>query len=491
MVDIYLRDVNTSIQAHLDEAGTTLCWLLKITGVDGTVLGVTSLERDVDYDDGAGVVTYQAAIGVQPGSMEASSDLSVDNSEGLMLLADAGAFTKERIEAGALDYGKYIVYRVNWADLSQGHYIPPNGVGTVGIVKRVDGVSATIELRALSQSLKQNYGELYSLTCRAVFGSGADQGSCAFAGSCGFDAESLWQNHSVASVGAEVDRIFTADSAPTVNGPNSPPPLPFVPGLIQWLTGNNAGHTSEVESVNGAVITLRFGTAWDIEATDTFKIRPDCDKTQESCINLYDNFLNFRGEPLIPMGDESSAQTPGASGVIYVPPPGEDFGEPPTNPPAEPPPPPPTTPPPTSTAINNPSFESGDVDWTKGVGWSITENDARTGTWAAELYSAGVPSPITHTYRAPVTGTPTVTASCYVKSMVPASVGARVFLNWYDADNVWISTAYGNNVTSASFAQSSVVDTAPAGAAFVTLGAQSQTSEFGHQLFADDFAWNL
>lgn len=285
--------------------------LLKMTARDGTVIGISGCEESIAYDDGAGEVTYSAPIGMDTYAFASSADLSVDNTEVDVLLADSGPVTDEQIDAGALDYGEYVVYRINRLDLSEGHEILD--WGTIGIVKNVDGVAGVIELRSLQQQLKQTYGNLYSITCRAEFGSGGG-GSCVGFGQCGFDAESLWQSHSVSSVGSEPDRIFTADSTPEVNGPNGA--LSFAPGLVRWLTGSNAGLTSEVEAMDGATITLRFGTPYTIRSTDTFKIRPDCDKTWETCRDDYDNQIHFRGEPKIPLADEGSQATPNYSGVF-------------------------------------------------------------------------------------------------------------------------------------------------------------------------------
>lgn len=304
------KSLSTALLATYGKRTTALTFLLKITASDGTVLGITSAEESIAYNDGAGSVTYNAPIGFDPDAFEASAGLEVDNTEAGFLLADSGAFSDAQIDAGVLDYGSYIVYRVNRNDLTEGHEIVDRG--TIGIAKRVNGVAAVIELRSLSQQLKQTYGELYSLTCRAKFGSGGG-GTCVSRGQCGFDAESLWQNHSVASVGSETDRIFTANSAPAVNGPNGA--LSFAPGVVRWLTGDNAGKTSEIESIDGATITLRFGTPYAIQASDTFKTRPDCDKTWETCRDDYDNQNNFRGEPKIPLTDEGSQATPNYSGI--------------------------------------------------------------------------------------------------------------------------------------------------------------------------------
>lgn len=306
-----VKAIPIALQAHFDLFGTSTCRLLKIIARDGSVLGLTSLDVDVWYDDGAGLVVYKAPIGFGDVALDKSANLEVDNTEAKVLLADAGPFTSQAIAAGVLDYGNYYVYRVNWDGLVATEHEQVHS-GTIGIIKNVDGVSGVIELRGLPQTLKQNYIELYSLTCRAKFGSGGG-GTCVARGQCGFDAESLWQEHTVASVGEEIDRILTLDSPPSVSGPGGD--LPFVPGLLQWLTGDNAGLTSEIEGVDGAEITLRFGTNYTIEAGDTCKLRPDCDKTWETCRDLFENQLNFRGEPFIPVSDERSQSVPNLSGA--------------------------------------------------------------------------------------------------------------------------------------------------------------------------------
>lgn len=302
-----IRTIPASLKTHLAGSGTSLCYLLKITTKDGTSFGVASLDQDVAFDDGGGFVTYQAAIGIEQSAIASSANLEVNNSEGKLLLVDTSPVTEEQIAAGALDFAKYVLYRVNWQDPSQGAYIVQSGI--LGSVSAVDGLAGLVELRGMSQQLKQSFVHLYSLDCRATFGS--QVGDEKFP--CLFDASSLWSSDTVLSVDAtEPDRIFTATTTPSATGPNGA--LPFVPGLVKFTSGNNAGLTIEIDDVTGDVITLRFHTPYDIQATDGYDIRPDCGKKfEDHCIAHFDNGLNFRGEPLIPLADESNVGTPGAN----------------------------------------------------------------------------------------------------------------------------------------------------------------------------------
>jgi len=43
---------------------------------------------------------------------------------------------------------------------------------------------------------------------------------------------------------------------------------------------------------------------FDIAIGDSFEIQAGCDKTFETCINRFNNAINFRGEPHMPGQDE-------------------------------------------------------------------------------------------------------------------------------------------------------------------------------------------
>lgn len=303
------RPIPIVLQAHMDRVGTTLCYLLRIQARNGTVIAVTSTDRDIDFDDGGGEVTYSASLGLNQSSLQSSAGLDVDNAEATLLIVDSSDFTDQQINAGVLDFARFNVYRVNWVRLSDGYFNVVSG--TTGTITSLDGLAGRLELRGMSQVLKQNFIELYSLTCRAAFGSVGRFG-------CHFDAAPLWDAGTVQSVDSgEPDRIFQAVTPPSASGPNGA--LGFAPGLVHFLTGNNAGGTWEIEDVAGGQITLRFPTPYDILATDTYEARPDCAKRYlEDCIGAYDNKLNFRGEPWIVQGDEASGQMPGASAPVVT-----------------------------------------------------------------------------------------------------------------------------------------------------------------------------
>lgn len=112
--------------------------------------GITSLDRDVVYDDGSGEMRYLAAVGMQPSTILQSNDLSVDNAEFPSLLPEYDIPIDEAdINAGAYDYARFALYLVNYQDLGMGHVTLH--AGTIGKVTiRQDGLSFVNELRGLS-----------------------------------------------------------------------------------------------------------------------------------------------------------------------------------------------------------------------------------------------------------------------------------------------------------------------------------------------------
>lgn len=279
---------------------TSETYILKITGRTGAVIGVTTHDTDITLDG----VVYKASLGLTQSNIKSSAANAVDNSEAQILLADSGEFTEQEIQAGAFDFGTYELRAINWMHPEYGSEFVDEG--TTGRVSIHEGLAGVVELRSLHQQLKQNFVPLYSHTCRAQAGSKGRNG-------CFFNFSGLWSSHTVASVSSsDNDRIFTANSAPSAAGPNGA--LEFVPGIVRFLSGPNAGQVAEVEAVAGSSITLRFTAYKPIQVGDSFEIRPDCAKRfDEDCIARFDNRENFRGEPHIPLTDEASGVTPGAN----------------------------------------------------------------------------------------------------------------------------------------------------------------------------------
>lgn len=292
------------------------CYLTKVgpLPVSGDYLRFTSHGYDLVYDDqsGDGDQTFYARTGTELSNLSSDIDLSVDNGEASTLTEiptyPNTGITDAMIDAKALDGVEYVVYEVNWKDLTaaMGHEV--QGSGPIGEVRKHRSGLITFELRSWTQYLQQNsVVELDSLTCR-VKRFGSQVGEERFP--CMKDITAMWVNAvAVTSVGSETVREFTAGLLLQASGF-------FAPGLVEWVSGDNAGTSQEVEDFDaGGVISLRFVTTYPIQAGDTFNIRPDCTR-KWSGANSCDTHSNrpwFRGEPFIPVSDTVALSIPYAS----------------------------------------------------------------------------------------------------------------------------------------------------------------------------------
>lgn len=297
-----MRSIPTALQAHLNQPDTTTTRLIKITLKNGDVYGLTKLDRDVTYNDGVAEVTYVASNGFDASTLSADVGYSVDNAEGYALISDdIPGITVEMAEAGDLDDGEWVCYLVNYEDLSMGHAVLD--AGDLGEVRTRYGMVWIPELLSYAMRLRQPIGSVWSRTCRAIFGSPANSQT-----GCGVDIAPLWVIGEVLSVGAETNLTFEADAVTDTSQTLEP-----YPGRLQWLTGENAGREYSIEELDSfGNVSLNETTPYPIEVGDTFRIRPDCRKRYlEDCIGVWDNGLNFKGEPDIPVGDGIAIQAPG------------------------------------------------------------------------------------------------------------------------------------------------------------------------------------
>lgn len=309
-----MKTINSTLQTHKGLHATTLTNILLVGPLpDATYRGFSSLMTDIAYNDGNGSVTYRAHTGVQFSAFQASADLGVDNAEADTLVPIVGyevyGFTQEQLDEGALDKVPFVVYRVNYNDLTTGRHEIIGG-GTIGEQRTKFGQLTVLELLSLSAQLKQSIGELDSITCRAKFGS--QVGDERFP--CEFDFAAEWVSGSITAVSAEPDLMFT-DSALGVSQPTADY---FAPGVMEALDGDNVGLTREVDGYTAGVITLQFPFPNPMAIGDTYRIRRDCSKAwtgHNSCDTFWstDKPNHFRGEPHIMPGGAAQLTTPGAA----------------------------------------------------------------------------------------------------------------------------------------------------------------------------------
>jgi uncharacterized phage protein (TIGR02218 family) len=290
-----MKTVSPALLAHMALGTTTLAWCWRVIRTDGEMFGFTTVDKALQIGDlqVAGVqlgnLRYEAATGMTPSAIEGQVGMAVPNLEMAGFL-DSDSITVDDLLAGRWDDASVLIFQVNYNDLSMGAVILAAGKsgnvssGTVGF--KAEG-------RGLAQMYQQPVGEVYSAACPANLGDAR----------CGVDLGPLTETGTVESV--EGLSAFTDTGLGTDDDHW---------GLVTWLTGDNAGLSMEVANSQDGAITLHLPMWKPIVVGDTFEIIPKCHKRRtEDCSAKFDNVLNFRGFPDVPLNDKVIGNATAAS----------------------------------------------------------------------------------------------------------------------------------------------------------------------------------
>lgn len=248
------------------------CWL--ITLADATVMRFTDHDTDLTI---AGQL-YKAAVGYVPSAVLNTTELSPDNLD-IMGIIDNDGITQADLRAGRYDYATVKIFTVDYTDLGAGA-IQTLVKGKLGAVSIKQG-QYTAELNNLAYQLNTNVGEAYSTLCPADLGDAR----------CGVTVTPV-----ALTVTGTGGNLTFADSSRTEANDY------FNGGICVWQTGNNAGYSMDIKdyALSGGAFVLFEPMPNDIEIGDTATITRGCDKTIDTCRDVFSNIDNFRGHPHIP-----------------------------------------------------------------------------------------------------------------------------------------------------------------------------------------------
>lgn len=277
-----MRTIPTNLQAHLSDDWATLAICARVTRRDGLVLGLTTALDDLRL----GGVTYHGAAAIQSTALHQSAGGGIDNLTVQGLLS-SDRITDADLRGGYYDGAELLLFLCDYRDLSAGTVTLLRG--HLGNVTITDG-QYQMEVRALSQHLAQQVGDLTSLTCR-VKRLGDSQCKLGMSGSR--------FTRSVLTITDEYTLTFGGDTQPSGY---------YGYGLVTWQNGLNVGLSKEIKQhtlVNGnsALIVLQEPFPQPVVNGDVAILEMGCDRTWARCQAL-SNAVNFRGEPHLPGVDQ-------------------------------------------------------------------------------------------------------------------------------------------------------------------------------------------
>lgn len=282
------------LAAHLAGGLTTLCHAWAVTRTDGALFGFTDHDRDLAFDG----ITFRADSGLSARALQQGTGLSVDNTEALGLLSDAG-LSEADIVAGRFDGAEVRCWRVNWADPDQRLL---QFRGTIGELQR-NGASFTAELRGLTEALNRPLGRIYQKPCTAVLGDTA----------CRVDLSGPDHSLTLTVAAIESTRVLRLAGAGTA------PQGWFRRGRLTVLDGAAAGLHGTIKR-DTAQSSQREVELWEplrapLAPGDSLRLLAGCDKRFSTCRDKFANLVNFQGFPDLP-GDDWRIIDPAQSGSL-------------------------------------------------------------------------------------------------------------------------------------------------------------------------------
>ncbi|WP_439891607.1 DUF2163 domain-containing protein [Ralstonia sp. 25C] len=356
-----MRNISTALAAHLAGDTLTVCTLWLITRKDGQQFGFTDLDRDVTFNG----FTYKTAGGYTHSQIDNKSDLSVTNME-VTALFDSSAIQQVDIEAGLWDNAAVTISLINYADLTQGAAILQAGsLGQVTLLNgqykaEFRGLAQMMQQTAGEPFSPTCRASLGDSRCTIALGPLTATGTVT-----GVTNTFTWldtsltqtgptvaytdtRGHKIPTTGPYTIKVvpptggaFVADGGVTdstgnvwtqvVSGPgaqqysvasdgtytfdgsDNPGWEVFISytysigyfayGTVTFLTGANAGYSTEVKSFAPGVVTVALPFPFPVSAGDTYTIVAGCDRTFGTCKTRFNNVVNFRGEPYVPGAD--------------------------------------------------------------------------------------------------------------------------------------------------------------------------------------------
>lgn len=268
-----MKSISVALKQHIALEVTTLATCWKLSRKDGVIIGFTNHVESIFLDD----LEYKASTGFTPSAVYAETGFKPGTMEVEGLLSSE-SISENDIAAGLYDGAGIEVFLVNYEDLSQGSLAIKKGY--IGEITIKNGLFVA-DLKGVSIKLDNNMAQLFTPSCRAVFGDNK----------CGLDIEAYTFSGSV--TGVDSRQSFGDSSRSEVRDY-------FTNGVVSFSSGANAGLSMEVRLYNAGQFELVLPMPYEIEIGDEYTAIAGCNKSFKTCCDRYNNAINFLGEPHVP-----------------------------------------------------------------------------------------------------------------------------------------------------------------------------------------------
>ncbi|MDR1498846.1 MAG: DUF2163 domain-containing protein [Rickettsiales bacterium] len=271
-----MKNVSDDLKNVLEQDNVELAKCVKITLPDGEILTFTEHSKDIIIDG----LNYECCGGFEDGVSKSYSDIT-DSSGIVAAFIENINITKDDILAGKFDNAGIEIFYVSYDHIDYGKI--PVIHGFIDATQFTDNrvyfsISGTLSL------LAKTIGDVYSPLCRAKF---CDN-------KCSMNPENYTFNGEISNVIGATE--FYCENVNIVDKPTNY----FKYGLVKFKDGKNTGKIVEIKQSNEGNIVLNAKPFYGLEVGDQIDVVAGCDKKFSTCINSFNNAINFRGEPNLP-----------------------------------------------------------------------------------------------------------------------------------------------------------------------------------------------
>ena len=271
-----MRNIPDALATRLSGA-TTLCHCWRLVLRDGSRIGFTDHDRDLQFDG----LTHAAATGLEASEVEASLGFAAAGGEVAGALM-AAALGEVDLAGGRYDGATIETWLVDWSNADARVLLD---VGSIGEVTRTDH-AFTAEVRSLAHAFDETRGRLYLTTCSADLGDARCRATLASAPmrlTC---------------------KILAVESSVTLKVAGTGQASGwFSGGFVELGDLRICSIRDHIERDGEAFINLWAPSVLTPGLSDTITLIAGCDKSFETCREKFANHLNFRGFPHMPGND--------------------------------------------------------------------------------------------------------------------------------------------------------------------------------------------
>jgi uncharacterized phage protein (TIGR02218 family) len=256
--------------------------LWTITRTDGAVLRFTNHDSNIRWDG-----HNFTPAGSFSGSAQQRNDGFKDRNWTADGVINSDAITHEDLRAGRYRQAQITSELVDWRFPWAG----PFETETFYIVStKFSGEVWQAEIEGITHKLKIQVGRQYLRTCDVL--NFADN-------RCGL-VEADYTETAISVTGiVQPRRRFTTSLTPSAFADDW-----WKNGFLRWTSGANDNlRCSVAKSFDSGRIHLWIDTPFTIEIGDTFNIVAGCNRLFRTCVNKFNNAVNYRGFPTIPGPD--------------------------------------------------------------------------------------------------------------------------------------------------------------------------------------------